>query len=198
MLPQIMQQEYPLVLGRDAAGIVEAVGTGVDHVQVGGALVGHALLTPPVKAGALAEYVTLPAATVVRKPDGLDFVAAAALPLAGAAAAAVRAIDRQGGHVVLVNGASGALAPALFEELSSFEREHAGQDENRDVMRRYRHGPIIAVNGPRATVREPAGSVRSTCERRTRSAVGPAGHPEPVPRAGTPGRADPRAHHPDP
>ena len=32
-----------------------------------------------------------------------------------------------------------------------FEREHAGQDEDRDVMRRYRHGPIIAVNGPRAT-----------------------------------------------
>jgi len=32
-----------------------------------------------------------------------------------------------------------------------FEREHAGQDENRDMVRRYRHGPIIAVNGLRAT-----------------------------------------------
>ena len=31
------------------------MGTGVDHMQVGGALVGHVLLTPPVKAGALAE-----------------------------------------------------------------------------------------------------------------------------------------------
>jgi NADPH:quinone reductase-like Zn-dependent oxidoreductase len=78
------------------------------------ALVGHVLLTPPVKAGALAEYVTLPAATVVRKPDGLDFVAAAALPLAGAAAAAVWAIDRQGGHVVLVNeGQRGAGSCAI-------------------------------------------------------------------------------------
>ncbi|TDO47799.1 alcohol dehydrogenase-like protein [Kribbella sp. VKM Ac-2527] len=90
----MLSHEYPLVLGRDAAGVVEAIGAGVDHVQVGDEVFGHVLLAPPVQAGTLADYALLPAASVTVKPAELDFVTAAALPLAGAAAvAAVDAIS---------------------------------------------------------------------------------------------------------
>jgi NADPH:quinone reductase-like Zn-dependent oxidoreductase len=115
-----MPHEYPLVIGRDAAGVVEAVGAGVDHVAVGDEVLGHVLLAPPISAGTLAEYAVLPAATVTPKPAGLDFTTAAAIPLAGAAAVqSIDAIDPQPGQTVLVNGASGGVGSFAVQLLAA-------------------------------------------------------------------------------
>jgi NADPH:quinone reductase-like Zn-dependent oxidoreductase len=115
----MMEHQYPLVLGRDAAGVVEAVGAGVDHVTTGDAVFGHVLLAPPIHAGTLAEYALLPAEAVAIKPEGLDFVTAAALPLAAAAAvAAVSAVEPHPGEVVLVNGASGGVGSYAIQLLA--------------------------------------------------------------------------------
>jgi NADPH:quinone reductase-like Zn-dependent oxidoreductase len=120
MLTEMLPHEYPLVLGRDASGVVEAIGAGVEHVAVGDEVIGHVLMAPPMQAGTLAEYALIPAAGVTAKPAGLDFIAAAALPLAGAAAvAAVEAIDPQPGQVVLVNGASGGVGSFAVQMLAS-------------------------------------------------------------------------------
>jgi NADPH:quinone reductase-like Zn-dependent oxidoreductase len=120
MLAAMLPHEYPVVLGRDAAGVVEAVGNGVDSVAVGDEVVGHVLLAPPVSAGTLAEYALLPAAAVTAKPAGLDFVTAAAIPLAGAAAiAAIDAVDPQPGQTVLVNGASGGVGSYAVQLLAA-------------------------------------------------------------------------------
>ncbi|WP_045877013.1 NADP-dependent oxidoreductase [Pseudofrankia sp. DC12] len=116
MLPHL----YPLVLGRDAAGIVEAVGAGVDHVAVGDEVIGHMLLAPPIQAGTLAEYALLPAAAVTRKPAGLSFTTAAALPLAAAAAkAAVDAVEPEQGQTVLVVGAGGGVGSYAVQLLAA-------------------------------------------------------------------------------
>ena len=120
MMAGMMPHEYPLVLGRDAAGVVEAVGPGVEGVTVGDEVVGHVLLAPPVQAGTLAEYAVLPAATVVAKPANLDFVTAAAIPLAGAAAAqAIEAIDPHPGQTVLINGAGGGVGSYAVQLLAA-------------------------------------------------------------------------------
>jgi NADPH:quinone reductase-like Zn-dependent oxidoreductase len=120
MMAGMMPHEYPLVIGRDAAGIVEAVGAGVDHVAVGDEVLGHILLAPPIKTGTVAEYALLPAAAVAVKPAGLDFVTAAALPLAGAAAvAAVNAIHAQPGQTVLVVGATGGVGSYAVQLLAA-------------------------------------------------------------------------------
>ncbi|MFI7708072.1 NADP-dependent oxidoreductase [Nonomuraea sp. NPDC049480] len=112
--------EYPLILGRDAAGVVDAVGEGVDHVKPGDEVFGHVLFAPPVQAGTLAEYALLPAATVVVKPAGLGFAAAAALPLAAAAAsAAIDHVDPQPGQVVLINGATGGVGLYALQLLAA-------------------------------------------------------------------------------
>ncbi len=116
----MMPHEYPLVLGRDAAGIVEALGSGVDGIAVGDEVVGHVLLAPPIQAGTIAEYAVFPAATVVAKPAGLDFETAAAIPLAGASAAqAVEAVDPQPGQTVLVNGGSGGVGSYAVQLLAA-------------------------------------------------------------------------------
>ncbi|MCT9080300.1 NADP-dependent oxidoreductase [Streptomyces fulvoviolaceus] len=110
VMSEVMPHQYPLVLGRDAAGVVEAVGEGVDHVKPGDEVFGHILLVPPIQAGTVAEYAVLPAAAVAAKPSAVDFVTAAALPLAGAAAlGAVDGIDPQPGQTVLVIGAGGGV-----------------------------------------------------------------------------------------
>ena len=120
MMAGMIPHEYPLVLGRDAAGVVEAVGAGVEGVAVGDEVFGHVLLAPPVQAGTFAEYAVLPAASVVPKPQGLDFVTAAALPLAGAAAVqSVDAVDPQPGQTVLVNGADGGVGSYAVQLLAA-------------------------------------------------------------------------------
>src|SRR3954452_10681801 len=118
----MIPHEYPLVLGRDAAGVVEAVGAGVDHVAVGDEVIGHVLMAPPMRQGTLAELALLPAAAVTAKPAGLEFVTAAAIPLAGAAAVAtVDAVDPQPGQTVLVNGASGGVGSYAIQLLAARE-----------------------------------------------------------------------------
>ncbi|MFP8907402.1 NADP-dependent oxidoreductase [Streptomyces atacamensis] len=119
-MAEMMPHAYPLVLGRDAAGVVEAVGAGVDHVAAGDEVIGHILLAPPIQAGTLAEYALLPAAAVAAKPAGLDFATAAALPLAGTAAyASVEALDVQPGQVVLVVGATGGVGSYAVQLLAA-------------------------------------------------------------------------------
>src|SRR4051794_14478944 len=110
MLVEMVPHQYPVVLGRDAAGVVEAVGAGVDHVAEGDDVIAHIVMAPPIEAGTLAQYALVPAGGVTTKPAELTFTAAAAIPLAGAAAvAAVDAIDPQPGQTVLINGASGGV-----------------------------------------------------------------------------------------
>lgn len=71
----MLPYEYPVVIGRDAAGVVEAVGAGVDHVAVGDEVLGHVRLAPPIHAGTLAEYALLPGEAVAGKPAGVGTIA---------------------------------------------------------------------------------------------------------------------------
>jgi NADPH:quinone reductase len=68
----------PLVLGAEAAGVVDAVGAGVRHVAVGDR-VAYAARTP----GSYAEARVLPAIPVVKLPDSIDFETGAAMMLKG-------------------------------------------------------------------------------------------------------------------
>jgi NADPH:quinone reductase-like Zn-dependent oxidoreductase len=120
MLTGLLPHGYPLVLGRDAAGVVEAVGAGVDHVKVGDEVLGHVPKAAPIRYGTLSEYALLPAEAVVACPAGLDVIRAAALPLAAVtAAAAVDAIAPRPGQIVLVNGAGGGVGSFAVQLLAA-------------------------------------------------------------------------------
>jgi L-iditol 2-dehydrogenase len=121
----------PIVMGHEAAGIVAAVGEGVadyragdrvtfdstvycgecefcrrgevnlcDRRQVVGVSCGDYR-----RAGAFAEYVTVPERILYRLPDGLSFSDAAMLEAVSVAIHAVRVADIQGGETALVIGA---------------------------------------------------------------------------------------------
>lgn len=109
-LEEMMEHRYPLVLGRDASGVVEAVGEGVTGIAVGDEVLAHVPFTPPFQVGTVAEFVVVSADTVVAKPIHIDHVTAAAIPLAGGAAQLlVDSVNPSSGQTVLVNGASGGV-----------------------------------------------------------------------------------------
>jgi NADPH:quinone reductase len=68
----------PLMLGMEGAGVVEAVGAGVDHLEVGDRAAYAA--NPP---GSYSEARVMPAKNVLRLPDGIDFDTAAGMMLKG-------------------------------------------------------------------------------------------------------------------
>jgi NADPH:quinone reductase-like Zn-dependent oxidoreductase len=110
MMQGMVEYSFPVVIGRDAAGIVDAVGEGVTEVMIGDEVFGHVLLVSPLRDGTLAEYALLPAAAVAAKPAGMDFASAAALPLSGTAAHdAVEAVAARDGDTVLIVGATGGV-----------------------------------------------------------------------------------------
>lgn len=96
------------VRGMDVAGTVVAVGDEVTRFGIGDEVVGE------LPGGGLAEYVVGPAAKLAARPDAVDPVTAAALPIAGGTA--WLALEKAGiepgsapGRRVLVIGASGGV-----------------------------------------------------------------------------------------
>ncbi|MGP4112755.1 NADP-dependent oxidoreductase [Streptomyces sp. 4N509B] len=118
-LQGMMEHRFPLVVGMDFAGTVEALGEGAEGFTVGEAVFGVAL-KPYVGAGTLAEYVTVPAGHGVAPiPAGLDVRVAGALGLAGTAALnSVDAAAVARGETVLVSGATGGVG-ALAVQLAA-------------------------------------------------------------------------------
>jgi NADPH:quinone reductase len=100
----------PWVPGMDAAGVVEAVGPGVDRLRVGEEVM--AAVTPRrPEGGAQQELLVAPAASVVPIPDGASLSEAATLPMNGLTA--LRGLDMLGlesGQTLAIAGGAGLLA----------------------------------------------------------------------------------------
>jgi NADPH:quinone reductase-like Zn-dependent oxidoreductase len=92
-------------VGGDFSGTVAAVGSGV----VTGFKAGDAVFGYTERAGALAEYLTIPADKAALKPARLTFEEAAAVPLAGLTALQIlrKAQVHFGQHVLIVGAAGG-------------------------------------------------------------------------------------------
>lgn len=109
-LKDLMEHRFPVVLGRDFAGIVDEVGVNVTAFAPGDDVFGM-VLTQPLNAGAFAEYLVVPQDHhIARMPAGLDHATAGVLTLAGASAmTAVDAARVADGDTVLVSGATGGV-----------------------------------------------------------------------------------------
>jgi NADPH:quinone reductase-like Zn-dependent oxidoreductase len=109
-LKGVYEYEFPVVLGKDFAGVVAAIGAGVTAVDVGDHVFG-VVMRPTLGPGAFAEYVVVGEEYgLARMPEGLDHARAGALGLAGTAALnAVDAIAPGPGETVLISGATGGV-----------------------------------------------------------------------------------------
>lgn len=104
--PPVQADQLPLTLGRDLAGIVQAVGSRVGNVRKG-----DAVFSMVGADGSYADYALVKASYVAPVPPKLDFATAASIPLA--AQTAWQALFDHGGlqheQSVLIHGASGGV-----------------------------------------------------------------------------------------
>jgi NADPH:quinone reductase-like Zn-dependent oxidoreductase len=129
-----MPVALPHTPGRDVAGTVDALGEGVDGLEVGDEVVGFLPMTDD---GAAAEYVLVPAELVTPAPRGVPLPDAAALPLVGLTAwqALFDHAKLTAGQRVLISGAGGAVG-GYAVQLAKWANAH-----------------VIATAGPRSSER---------------------------------------------
>jgi NADPH:quinone reductase-like Zn-dependent oxidoreductase len=120
---------FPMIPVTDGAGEIAALGDGVDDLSLGDRVIPHFMpnwqgggTTPRNVAamrgvtlpGSLAEYVAVPATSLVALPAHLDFVQGAALPIAATTAwNAVRSASLRPGSLALLLGTGGVSISAL-------------------------------------------------------------------------------------
>jgi len=119
------------VLGSDVAGRVEAVGKGAEKLRPGDEVFGDIL----GRWGGLAEYACAPEDSLMRKPAGMSFEQASAIPQA--ALVALQGLCDKGrlrsGQRVLINGAGGGAGTFAVQLARSLGAEVTGVDSARKL-----------------------------------------------------------------
>ncbi|EUB98484.1 NADPH:quinone reductase [Rhizobium sp. CF080] len=75
------QVPFPIILGTDVSGVVEAVANDVEDFSVGDEVYSMVRFFSVGESRAYAEYVSVPASELARKPAGIDHVHAAGVPM---------------------------------------------------------------------------------------------------------------------
>ena len=120
-------ENLPIVLGSDAAGVMDDGREVIVHAVIGDPSKGDETLDPKrsllseVYDGTQAEFVTVPAYNVIDKPDFLSFEEASCLPTSWLTAYRML-FTKSGlkkGDTVLIQGAGGGVATALTQLASA-------------------------------------------------------------------------------
>jgi len=107
LMQEMIHPSFPLILGVDVAGVIEAVGDAVKDFQVGDAV--YAMVG--LQFGGYAEYVVASASVVAPKPNSLNFIQAASVPLAALTAwqSLFEHANLSAGQRVLIQAAAGGV-----------------------------------------------------------------------------------------
>jgi enoyl reductase len=148
---QWMPARFPQQLGNDFAGVVDAVGEGVESVRVGDDVLGWAVLS------SYAEYVTVQPTDIVTKPDGLDWTHAGVLPASGQTADTVLELLGVGdGDTVLIHAAAGGVGSFAVQIARAAGANVIGtaSPRNHDYLRSLGAIPVAYGDGLADRVRE--------------------------------------------
>ncbi len=153
-LPHMFPAErLPLLLGFDASGRVEEVGTGVTDWKPGDAVYGF----PGADRGTFAEFVCLSAEKIAAPPKSIPLVDAGAVPLA--AMTAWHGLMTQGemhrGQRVLIQGGSGGVVQFAHQLGVTVYATASGR--NKDFLREL--GADVAIDYNTDQLKEFAGQI---------------------------------------
>ncbi len=105
---------FPYAIGIEGAGVIQEIGDAVTAHQPGARVMFTSAMQP--KGGTWAEFAAVSEQALIPIPDGLSFVDAAALPVAGGTALeGVRALNLKSGETVFIAGASGAIGTLAIQ-----------------------------------------------------------------------------------
>lgn len=124
--------KLPATLGGDLSGVVVAVGEGATDFKTGDEVYGAA--NSMSGQGAFAEFAPADVSHLAPKPANVDFVTAAALPLASASAyiGLIELINLQSGQKILIHGGAGgigSMAVQLAKHLGAYVATTVGADD---------------------------------------------------------------------
>lgn len=145
-----MPHTFPVIIGRDFAGAVDAVGDGVTDLSTGDRVAG-VITAMELGAGPIAERFVTDAKSVVPVPDGVSAVQAAAVGLAGAAARDVfDALNLSDADTALVSGATGGVGSFLVQLAAAAGARviaTASPGEEADFVRRLGASDVVDHTG---------------------------------------------------
>jgi len=109
-IKDLFPYEFPIILGWDAAGIVEQVGPEVTRFKKGDEIFAYCR-KPMVQGGAYAEYIVLEEEHAAIKPKNISFEEAASIPLAALTAyqSLFDTAKINPGETVLIHAAAGGV-----------------------------------------------------------------------------------------
>ncbi|MGO8827083.1 MAG: NADP-dependent oxidoreductase [Acidimicrobiales bacterium] len=146
---------FPSGEGSDLAGLVTAVGDGVDGFGVGDAVLGFSW-----SRSSHATHVAVPASQLIHKPPALSWEAAGSLYVVGCTAyAAVRAVDAKEGDTVAVSAAAGGVGTVVVQ-LLGVRRAHVlgiASAANAEWLRAHGAVPVTYGVGLADRLRQAAG-----------------------------------------
>ena len=104
------EYEFPVILGRDFAGVVESAGSDAGFAE-GDEVFGFVqAVGPHVRYGSWADLALVPVEQAAAKPSGVDFAPAGAAPVGALTAlAAIDALRLEEGEPILIIGATGGV-----------------------------------------------------------------------------------------
>ncbi len=113
-------EQFPVILGNDFSGVVVESAYEGHPLKPGDPVYGMTLV--PRFGGTYAEYITVPATAVARKPPALSHVEAAAVPLAALTAwgAVVEVAKAHEGQRMLIHAGSGGVGHFAVQFASFF------------------------------------------------------------------------------
>jgi NADPH:quinone reductase-like Zn-dependent oxidoreductase len=132
----------PVIPGRDIAGIVEELGPGATKFKKGDAVYGN------VSNGGYAEYAVAAEKNIALKPGTLDFIQAAAVPVAARTAwnALVETAHLSAGQTVLIQGGSGGVGSFAIQlaKLRGAKVYATASTANQDLLKEL--GADVAID----------------------------------------------------
>jgi NADPH:quinone reductase-like Zn-dependent oxidoreductase len=148
-------ERFPMVVGAECSGTIDAIGAGVDRPLHEGDEVYTYFYGDQ---GAYAEFVCVKAADVALKPKNLSFIEAAAIPVDGITAhqALVDELHLASGETVLIAGASGGVGTLAVQIAAKVLGAHViatASTRNLDYVRKlgaadavdYTAGDVVAA-----------------------------------------------------
>ncbi len=154
MLHERWPATFPSGQGSDLAGVVEAVGDGVDAFAPGDEVIGFT-----DDRASQAELAVIGAEHATRRPAGVPWEVAGALFVAGAtASAATRAVSPTAGDTVVVSGAAGGVGSIAVQLLRRTGATVIGlaSEANHEWLRGHGVTPATYGDGVAERIREAA------------------------------------------
>ena len=139
---------FPLILGNDAAGVVDEIGEGVSGVNLGDAVLGLGSQTN-------AEFAVLDA--FVPKPRSLDWAEAAAIAVgAETTARALGLVNLNAGDTLLIDGAAGGVGSVAVQlaVARGYTVIGTASERNHDFLTQLGATPVVYGDGLVDRIRE--------------------------------------------